>query len=183
MGNSGESPARREPSKGKAQQGESPALPNALCDLSWVRVGTPHCPTQARPTLLCPALGLFLLYKMRRPILPAISTPPLQKHWNRPSFSRGFLPRCDGLCSGSSLSAPTPPSLGYFHHHLLHLPPGTQTSPSKQLPAPCFRPQLPPAPPTLLCRRGSRTSGQAGGEGLAGLLGCSRQASGTVTGI
>lgn len=66
----------------------TPGEPNSLCDLVRVQVGTPHCSPQANTPFPLPAPGLFLLCKMRRPILPATSTPSLFKHIRTSSVSQ-----------------------------------------------------------------------------------------------
>lgn len=96
-----------------------PGEPNSLCDLVRVQVGTPHCSRQANTSFPLPALGLFLLCKTRRLILPATSTPSLSKHIRtssvsqRPPAQSQVGGQSDGLCA-SALSVcghfcPTPP--------------------------------------------------------------------------
>lgn len=107
----------------------------------------------------------------------------LQK-WIRtiPHFPEAPCPDVMGcvLTLPSSLSGPAPRSLGYFFHHPLPLPllhdlchqGHSATSLNNFLPL-FFRPQLPQHSLLLLEKR-LEGSGEAGGGGLARILGCSR---------
>lgn len=150
------------------------------------RSGLLTAPCRPAPLSLCPALGLFLLCKMRRPIFTyhLHPPPPLNTDPSQPTFPRSFLPnlilggRADVI--GCVLALPS--SLSALGHTKSRLFPSPHSLPSdlchQPLQTTSFLPSSglsSPSTLTLLWKRGASGSRKVeGGEELASLLGCSR---------